>query len=96
MISGKSTRDGEYSAFLYKPYEQSLKFNEGHVITKAGNKVDEYFTVQGTSGNLWFEATQTSTETNPTAEVPSILQLKYEDMYGHPVVIELNVTVVPR
>ena len=58
--------------------------------------VDEYFKVVGEQGDLSFEATKTSTETNPTAEVPSTLQLTYKDMYGHRVVVELDVTVVPR
>ncbi len=95
-IAGVSSRDGLYNAFLYKPYLSSLQFKEGHVISNGNGVVDEYFKVVGGQGNLSFEATQTSTETNPTAEVPSTLQLTYKDMYGHKIVIELDVTVVPR
>ena len=95
-IQGVSERDGRYSAMLWAPYEKSLKYVEGHVITKANNEVDEYFKVAGTAGNLYFEPTQVSTNTNPTTEVPSTLQLKYKDMYNHDVVIELDVTILPR
>ena len=95
-IAGVSSRDGLYNAFLYEPYLKSLKFEGGHVISKGNGVVDEYFKVVGEQGDLSFEATKTSTETNPTAEVPSTLQLTYLDMYGHKIVIELDVTVVPR
>ena len=95
-IAGVSSRDGLYNAFLYEPYLSSLQFKEGHVISNGNGVVDEYFKVVGEQGELSFEATQTSTETNPTAEVPSTLQLTYKDMYGHKIVIELDVTVVPR
>ena len=95
-IAGVSSRDGLYSAFLYEPYLNSLQFKEGHVISNGNGVVDEYFKVVGGQGDLSFEATKTSTETNPNAEVPSTLQLTYLDMYGHKIVIELDVTVVPR
>ncbi len=95
-IAGVSSRDGLYNAFLYEPYLKSLKFEVGHVISNGNGVVDEYFKVVGGQGNLSFEATKTSTETNPNAEVPSTLQLTYKDMYGHKIVIELDVTVVPR
>ncbi|MBO8478532.1 MAG: cell surface protein [Bacteroidetes bacterium] len=95
-IAGVSSRDGLYNAFLYEPYLSSLQFKEGHVISNGNGVVDEYFKVVGEQGDLSFEATKTSTETNPTAEVPSTLQLTYLDMYGHKIVIELDVTVVPR
>ena len=95
-IAGVSSRDGLYNAFLYEPYLKSLKFEGGHVISNGNGVVDEYFKVVGEQGDLSFEATKTSTETNPNAEVPSTLQLTYLDMYGHKIVIELDVTVVPR
>ena len=95
-ILGVSSRDGLYSAWLDQPYQSSLQFVEAHVISKGNGVVDEYFKVIGTAGSRSFEATQTSTETNPTAEVPSTLQLVYRDMYDHKVVIELDMTVVPR
>ena len=58
----------------------------------------EYFKVIPEDGNgvLSFEATKTSVETNPTANVPSTLKMVYTDMYGHDVVIELDMTVIPR
>ena len=98
VILGVSSRDGLYSAWLSKPYLQSLKFKEAHVISKGNGVVDEYFKVIPADGNgvLSFEATQTSVETNPTANVPSTLKMVYTDMYGHDVVIELDMTVIPR
>ena len=98
VILGVSSRDGLYSAWLSKPYLQSLKFKKAHVISKGNGVVDEYFKVIPADGNgvLSFEATQTSVETNPTANVPSTLKMVYTDMYGHDVVIELDMTVIPR
>ena len=98
VILGVSSRDGLYSAWLSEPYKQSLKFKEAHVISKGNGVVDEYFKVIPADGNgvLSFEATQTSVETNPTANVPSTLKMVYTDMYGHDVVIELDMTVIPR
>ena len=98
VILGVSSRDGLYSAWLSKPYLQSLKFKEAHVISKGNGVVDEYFKVIPEDGNgvLSFEATKTSVETNPTANVPSTLKMVYTDMYGHDVVIELDMTVIPR
>ena len=98
VILGVSSRDGLYSAWLSEPYKQSLKFKEAHDISKGNGVVDEYFKVIPADGNgvLSFEATQTSVETNPTANVPSTLKMVYTDMYGHDVVIELDMTVIPR
>ncbi len=98
VILGVSSRDGLYSAWLSEPYLQSLKFKEAHVISKGNGVVDEYFKVVPADGNgvLSFEATQTSVETNPTANVPSTLKMVYTDMYGHEVVIALDMTVIPR
>ena len=95
MILGESSRDGRYDAWLSVPYLQSLYFVEGHVISETNGVVDEYFKVDGTMGNLVFDP-QISNNTNPTTPVPSTLQLIYADMYGHRVVVELDVTVVPR
>ena len=101
-IQGISTRDSKYNAMLFKTYSEtgavkSLKYKEGHVVTIAGDKVDEYFTIASDAdGNLYFKATQTSENTNPQADVPSRVELTYEDMYGHKIVIKLDVTIVKR
>ena len=106
VIKGVSSRDGLYSAWLSNPYEESLELQEiggedsgiwGQVITKSDNEVNEYFQVsKDASGILYFKAVNISDNTNPTGDVPSILKLKYLDMYGHDVFVELDVTVVPR
>lgn len=101
-IQGISERDSKYNAILWNTYsangsDKSLKFVEGHVVTVAGDKVDEYFTVaEVADGKLYFKATQTSENTNPTANVPSRVKLTYLDMYGHPIVIKLDVTIEKR
>ena len=106
VIKGVSSRDGKYSAWLEVPYENSLQLQEvggagsgiwGQVITKDGNKVNEYFQVsKDAQGRLFFDATAISDDTNPTGPVPSTLRLQYKDMYGHPVTVNLDVTVVKR
>jgi len=97
VILGVSSRDGLYNAWLNAPYMNSLKFKEAHVISKANNEVDEYFkVVTSTEGYLSFEATLISDQTNPTAPVPSTLQMTYIDMYGHEITFELDMTVLPR
>ena len=97
VIVGASSRDGKYSAWLDQPYQSSLQFVEAHVISKGNGVEDEYFEVDKDSSNrLYFKATAISENTNPTANVPSTLKLVYKDMYDHDVVIELDMTVVPR
>ena len=96
VILGVSSKDGKYNAWLSKPYEGSLTYKGGHVISKGNGVVDEYFEVVNTNGVLSFKAVQISEETNPTANVPSTLKLVYTDMYKHEVVIELDMTVIPR
>ena len=104
VILGESARDSRYDAWLWQPYgtaltpsQASLDFVSAEVVSNDNGVSGEYFDVEGTAGsNLRFVATQTSTETNPTAPVESTLVLTYADMYGHEVVIELPMTVVPR
>ena len=43
-----------------------------------------------------FKATALSSETNPTAAVPSTLTIKCKDMYGHDVIIKVAMTVNKR
>ena len=101
-IQGISTRDSKYNAILWNTYSESgsdlsLEFVEGHVVTVEGNKVDEYFTIaKDADGKLYFKATATSENTNPTADVPSRVELTYNDMYEHKIVIKLDVTIVKR
>ena len=45
---------------------------------------------------LGFKATALSSETNPTAAVPSTLTIKCKDMYGHDVIIKVAMTVNKR
>ena len=102
VILGTSIRDGLYSAWLSAPYEESLQLQEissgvyGNVISNENKEVNEYFKVVKDGNKLYFKATDVSTTTNPTAPVASTLQLKYKDMYGHDIVIELPMTVIPR
>ena len=98
-IKGVSSRDGQYSAFLSAPYENSLKIKEAHLVSNGNKEVDEYFNVEITAdGNdiKGFTATSVSNETNPTAAVASTLKVTVYDMYGHEYVIELLMTVNPR
>ena len=98
-IKGVSSRDGQYSAFLSAPYENSLKIKEAHLVSNGNKEVDEYFNVEITAdGNdiKGFTATSVSNETNPTAAVASTLKVTVYDMYGHEYVIELPMTVKPR
>ena len=98
-IKGVSSRDGQYSAFLSAPYENSLKIKEAHLVSNGNKEVDEYFNVEITAdGNdiKGFTATSVSNETNPTAAVASTLNVTVYDMYGHEYVIELPMTVNPR
>ena len=98
-IRGVSSRDGQYSAFLSAPYENSLKIKEAHLVSNGNKEVDEYFNVEITAdGNdiKGFTATSVSNETNPTAAVASTLKVTVYDMYGHEYVIELPMTVKPR
>ena len=96
-IQGVSSRDTKYNAMLFDPYLASLEYAEGHVYTVEGNKKDEYFTVEKDSeGNLYFKATTTSVNTNTNADIPSRVELTYTDMYGHDIVIKLDVTITVR
>ena len=98
-IKGVSSRDGQYSAFLSAPYENSLKIKEAHLVSNGNKEVDDYFNVEITAdGNdiKGFTATSVSNETNPTAAVASTLKVTVYDMYGHEYVIELPMTVNPR
>ncbi|WP_298075010.1 cell surface protein, partial [uncultured Bacteroides sp.] len=98
-IKGTSSKDGKYSRLLSDPYEESLTLKPGeeaHLISKANGAVDEYFKVDTSGDTFKFIASTVSDDTNPTAAVPSTLKLVYVDMYGHDVVIELDMTVVPR
>ena len=98
-IQGISSRDGLYSAKFAAPYNNSLAIKEAHLVSDANNEVDEYFKVNYTVGGTaitGFTATQTSTETNPTAAVASTLVITAYDMYGHAVTIKLPMTVKTR
>ena len=98
-IQGISSRDGLYSAKFAAPYKNSLAIKEAHLVSDANNEVDEYFKVNYTVGGTaitGFTATQTSTETNPTAAVASTLVITAYDMYGHAVTIKLPMTVKTR
>ena len=97
-IQGISTWDGLYSAKLNEPYNNSLIIKEAHLISNTNKVVDEYFkVVVNSEGQIaQFKATQTSSETNPTAAVESTLQIIGYDMYGHKIVIELPMTVNRR
>ena len=98
-IQGVSSRDGLYSAKLKAPYNNSLAIMEAHLVSDANGEVDEYFKVLYTAGSTaitGFKATQTSTETNPTAAVASTLVITAYDIYGHTVTIKLPMTVVTR
>ena len=98
-IKGVSSRDGLYSAFFTEPYLKSLTIEKAYLVSDGNKVVDEYFKVlytKGTTTITGFEATQISTETNPTAPVASTLVIEAYDMYGHIVTIELPMTVNPR
>ena len=98
-IQGISSRDGLYSAKFTAPYNNSLAIKEAHLVSDANNEVDEYFKVIYTAGGTaitGFEATQVSSETNPTAPVASTLVITAYDMYGHTVTIKLPMTVKTR
>ena len=85
-IKGVSSRDGQYSAFLSAPYENSLKIKEAHLVSNGNKEVDEYFNVEITAdGNdiKGFTATSVSNETNPTAAVASTLKVTVYDMLSN-------------
>ena len=93
-IKGTSSKDGAYSALLSTPYKNSLVLQKANLISKGNGVEDEYFTVD--TSDMSFKAKTGIGQTNPTANVPSTLKLVYKDMYNHDVVIELDMTVVPR
>ena len=93
-IKGTSSKDGAYSALLSTPYNGSLVLQKANLISKGNGVEDEYFTVD--TSDMSFKAKTGIGQTNPTANVPSTLKLVYKDMYNHDVVIELDMTVVPR
>ena len=98
-IKGISARDGLYSAFLVDPYKSSLKIKEAHLVSDGNKVVDEYFVVEYEKNGkqiFGFTATKKSSETNPTAAVPSTLKITVYDMYGHEFVIEHAMTVNKR
>ena len=98
-IQGISSRDGLYSRKFAAPYNNSLAIKEAHLVSDANNEADEYFKVLYTEGGTaitGFEATQTSSESNPQAAVASTLVITAYDMYGHTVTIKLPMTVKTR
>ena len=102
-IIGVSSQDGKYNADLGTPYthlgarKPTLLVKEAHLISNNNKEIDEYFTVTVTDGKITgFVATQTSDQTNPTANVESTLAVTCYDMYGHKIVVEVPMTVVRR
>lgn len=68
-------------------------------MTSDANGEEEYFDVIIDDNNkhiTGFKATALSSETNPTAAVPSTLTIKCKDMYGHDVIIKVAMTVNKR
>lgn len=75
----------------------ALRLRKLTLLVTEIKEVDEYFKVIYSDNAITkFEATQTSSETNPTAAVESTLKITCYDMYGHEVVIELPMTVNRR
>ena len=96
FIYGTSTKDSRYSKLLSAPYELSLIIKDA-TLTSDANGEEEYFDVVIKDNHIeGFKATALSSETNPTAAVPSTLTIKCKDMYGHDVVIKVAMTVKKR
>lgn len=85
-IYGTSTKDALYNAYMYLPYQGSLKIQEGghKLVTDANGEIDEYFTVtfNPAFGFNRFEFAPNSEATNPLADVPCTLVVNAVDMYG--------------
>ena len=96
FIFGTSTKDSRYSTLLSAPYELSLIIKDA-TLTSDANGEEEYFDVIVANNHITgFKATALSSETNPTAAVPSTLTIKCKDMYGHDVIIKVAMTVNKR
>ncbi len=96
FIFGTSTKDSRYSKLLSAPYESSLIIKDA-TLTSDANGEEEYFDVTIANNHITgFKATALSSETNPTAAVPSTLTIKCKDMYGHDVIIKVAMTVNKR
>ncbi len=96
FIFGTSTKDSRYSKLLSAPYESSLIIKDA-TLTSDANGEKEYFDVIVENNHITgFRATVLSSETNPTAAVPSTLTIKCKDMYGHDVIIKVAMTVNKR
>lgn len=66
-------------------------------LTSDANGEEEYFDVVIANNHITgFKATALSSETNPTAAVPSTLTIKCKDMYSHDIVIKVAMTVKKR
>ena len=77
-------------------YESSLIITDA-TLTSDANGEEEYFDVIIDNKHITgFKATALSSETNPTAAVPSTLTIKCKDMYGHDVIIKVAMTVNKR
>ncbi len=95
-IFGTSAWDSEYNRMLSNSYEESLEIIDA-TLTSDANGEEEYFEVTRTNGHITgFKAIALSSTTNPTADVPSTLNIKVKDMYGHEFVIKLPMTVKKR
>jgi hypothetical protein len=96
FIFGTSTKDSRYSKLLSTPYESSLIIKDA-TLTSDANGEEEYFDVVIADNHITgFKATALSSETNPTAAVPSTLTIKCKDMYGHDITIKVAMTVKKR
>ena len=97
FIFGTSAKDSRYSKLLSTPYESSLIITDA-TLTSDANGEEEYFDViiDNNKHITGFKATALSSETNPTAAVPSTLTIKCKDMYGHDVIIKVAMTVNKR
>ena len=94
-IFGTSAWDSEYDYMLSPSYNNSLKIVDA-TLTSNANGEAEYFDVVVEGGVRFFKAIALSSNTNPTADVPSTLNIKVKDMYGHEFVIKLPMTVKKR
>ena len=94
-IFGTSAWDSEYDYMLGPSYNNSLKIVDA-TLTSNANGEAEYFDVVVEGGVRFFKAIALSSNTNPTADVPSTLNIKVKDMYGHEFVIKLPMTVKKR
>ena len=94
---GTSAKDSRYSKLLSTPYESSLIITDA-TLTSDANGEEEYFDViiDNNKHITGFKATALSSETNPTAAVPSTLTINCKDSYGHDVTITLKMVVKPR